>query len=217
METENLDFNFSQKENYRKGVINSLFYIENFISKGEEKSLINSIYEHDWRNVAGRRLQRWGGEVTPNGLILKDDETIPLFFQSICQRLHKSGIFPENEPNHILVNEYDGDQGIMHHQDGPAYYPRVCIITLEGSSALSFKKTFQSPTEVQNVIVEPRSLLIFEEELYTSYLHGIDNKWDDIVNEQTVNYENERGRIFPRTLRVSLTIRYVKPASMTLI
>jgi alkylated DNA repair protein alkB family protein 6 len=98
----------------------------------------------------------------------------------------------------------------MHHTDGPAYFPRVAILTLDGSAALSFKKSIKDKAN-QNIILFPKSLLIFEDELYRSYLHGIDKNWDDEVDELTINCENELGKLFPRTLRVSLTIRYVTP------
>ena len=37
---------------------------------------------------------------------------------------------PHRAPNHCLINEYTPGQGIMPHEDGGAYYPVVCTITL---------------------------------------------------------------------------------------
>jgi len=195
-------------DNNKKGSIPSLYYIENFISNEEEKDLFNNIYKMTWRNIAGRRVQSHGGNVTSNGLEI---EEIPDFLIPICNKLLHCGVF-ENLPNHILINEYDGDQGIMHHKDGPAYFPRVVIITLEGSTCLSFKEAISEKDSILNIILFPQSLLIFENDLYHSYLHGIENSWDDIKNEKTVNCEKDPiGKKYERTTRVSLTIRYVQP------
>lgn len=37
---------------------------------------------------------------------------------------------PHKGANHVLVNEYEPGQGIMPHQDGPAYWPVVATVSL---------------------------------------------------------------------------------------
>ncbi|RZC83328.1 hypothetical protein C5167_046116 [Papaver somniferum] len=52
----------------------------------------------------------------------------------ICE---EAGLFP-SPINHVLINEYLPDQGIMPHQDGPAYFPVVAIISLGSPAVMNF-------------------------------------------------------------------------------
>jgi hypothetical protein len=54
----------NQKSLWKKGKLDSLYYLDNYISGEEEKFLLTSIYENNWKNLAGRRVQSWGGNVT---------------------------------------------------------------------------------------------------------------------------------------------------------
>ncbi|KAL6009624.1 hypothetical protein ACLOJK_000052 [Asimina triloba] len=54
--------------------------------------------------------------------------------QKICER---TGLFP-SPINHVLINEYLPDQGIMPHQDGPAYFPVVAILSLGSPAVMNF-------------------------------------------------------------------------------
>ncbi|KAJ1020031.1 hypothetical protein NDA16_004311 [Ustilago loliicola] len=66
---------------------------------------------------------------------------MPDFFTSypdLITRLRNTGAFEASKhgkPNHCLVNEYLPGQGIMPHEDGPAYFAAVATISL-GSHAL---------------------------------------------------------------------------------
>jgi len=62
--------------------------------------------------------------------------------------------------------------------------------------------------------------MVFTEELYEKYLHGIEEVQEDVVSSNqesqfyTLNYTEEEDKAIPRTkLRHSLTIRYVQPVS----
>ena len=60
----------------------------------------------------------------------------------------KDKIFPEGViPNHILLNKYKPGDGIMPHKDGPAYYPFVCIISLNSTVLLNF---WESPNDARD-------------------------------------------------------------------
>eukprot|EP01126_Amoeba_proteus_P061165 TRINITY_DN8176_c0_g1_i1.p1 TRINITY_DN8176_c0_g1~~TRINITY_DN8176_c0_g1_i1.p1 ORF type:complete len:170 (+),score=16.26 TRINITY_DN8176_c0_g1_i1:214-723(+) len=150
-----------------------------------------------------------GGEPKASGMI---PVPLPPHFASLATRLVSFGIFnPSRQPNHVLVNEYDGDQGILHHKDGPVYYPCVAIITLNGSAMLSFKKEVYLDPVVQ-ILMEPRSLVIFQDDLFSHYFHGINPRiWEDVITPCTVNVKGryQIGEKVERTLRLSLTLRYV--------
>ncbi|XP_021848165.1 uncharacterized protein [Spinacia oleracea] len=193
------------------GSVPTVIYIPEFINDSEQTQLYNHIYQapiSKWKTLKNRRLQNWGGVVHEKGLISQD---LPPWLTRITQRIHeKLGIFPAS-PNHVLINEYLPDQGIMSHQDGPAYFPAASILSLgspvvmnftphlklsecngatesEGSSQNSGKSTaalLNSPSSF-SLLLMPGSLLIFKDLAYSDYLHGIEDNavqsFDGAVN-----------------------------------
>jgi alkylated DNA repair protein alkB family protein 6 len=224
-------FNFLESTGFKVGTIPNVYYVPDFITKEEEVWLLDQIYapqySFSWHQLKKRRLQNWGGTPQATGMI---EEPLPLWTKLVAKRLKNANIF-HKKPNHALVNEYEGDQGIMHHKDGPIYFPRVAILSLNGSAILSFKKQLSLDPE-EEVFLLPRSLLIFEELAYTTYFHGIDQLLNDTISLKTVNRSmvKERieinsdigqdlekdidisegiGKVYPRTIRTSITVRIV--------
>ncbi|EST05880.1 Alpha-ketoglutarate-dependent dioxygenase AlkB-like protein [Kalmanozyma brasiliensis GHG001] len=119
------------------------FYLSNFITEDEERFLTEAILsapKPKWKFLQNRRLQEWGGQMlTKNNTLMP--QPMPDFFTSypdLISRLRSTGAFDASkhgEPNHCLVNEYLAGQGIMPHEDGPAYFPAVATISL-GSHTL---------------------------------------------------------------------------------
>ena len=65
-----------------------------------------------------------------------------------------------------------------------------------------------------SLLLEPRSLLILQRDMYERYLHGIAMVEDDTVSSSIANLSHlatpvERGQVLKRTTRISLTIRHV--------
>ena len=139
----------------------------------------------------------------------------------------KDSIFhssPHRAPNHCLINEYLPGQGIHAHEDGDAYYPVVATVSLGSHVVLDIEPkrsdaTGEKPGDAQGwrVLQEPRSLLITNGELYTDYLHGInevniDEKLDGnyIANWSLLGDRTPfAGAQAVRETRVSLTFRDV--------
>ncbi|KAK6145010.1 hypothetical protein DH2020_021830 [Rehmannia glutinosa] len=65
-----------------------------------------------------------------------------------CRIYEESRLFP-SAINHVLINEYLPDQGIMPHQDGPAYLPVVAILSLGSPVVMNFvpHPRFENATE----------------------------------------------------------------------
>jgi alkylated DNA repair protein alkB family protein 6 len=110
-------------------------------------------------------------------------------------------------------------------QDGPAYHPVVCTVSLGASLCLNLYKSKDDgaldPEPIWRILQEPRSLLITTETLYTDYLHGIADIVEDVdLSAETVaNWELLRspeslsaGRNV-RATRTSLTYRDVMQVS----
>ncbi|KAM4697096.1 alpha-ketoglutarate-dependent dioxygenase alkB homolog 6 [Rhinophrynus dorsalis] len=200
------------------------YYIPDYISAAEEEYLLRQVYnapKPKWTQLSGRKLQNWGGLPHPRGMV---QEKLPTWLQTYADRISSLGVFGGHTANHVLVNEYKSGEGIMPHEDGPLYFPTVTTITLGSHTVLDFYIPLslgcaqdQVPkTEAErlalSLLLEPRSLLVLREDLYTSYLHGIQPLTDDCLSPAVANLGQCRAceeDTLPRGTRVSLTIRYV--------
>ncbi|KAG8448859.1 hypothetical protein GDO86_015800 [Hymenochirus boettgeri] len=199
------------------------YYIPEYISEAEEECLLRQIYnapKPKWTQLSGRKLQNWGGLPHARGMV---QEKLPHWLQSYTEKVSSLGVFGGHCANHVLVNEYKAGQGIMPHEDGPLYYPTVTTINLGSHAILDFYLPISQENQNQvpstederhilSLLLEPRSLLVIREALYTSYLHGISPQNDDTLNSTVVNLDccsANAGDTLERDTRVSLTIRYV--------
>ncbi|KAL0923191.1 hypothetical protein M5K25_007236 [Dendrobium thyrsiflorum] len=196
-------------EDYVVGSLPTLIYIPNFITEAEQSELLHHIYEVSatrWKNMKKRRLQNWGGVVHEKGLLPQE---LPPWLVKITKRIcENTSLFP-SAINHVLINEYLPDQGIMPHQDGPAYFPVVSILSLQAPVVIDFTphqkwrecsekerssteglSTSGQSSEVAmddflnesacslkddqcSLLLMPCSLLVFKDQAYSDYLHGI--------------------------------------------
>lgn len=215
-------------------VPDTIYYIPNFISPEEEAGLIGNVLaapKPKWTYLANRSLQNWGGLPHPKGMV---PERLPDWLTVYTRRLGKMGLFEGKEPNHILMNRYEPNQGIMAHEDGPLFYPTVTTINTGSHSVLNF---YAKPAEedstarryVFSLLLWPRSLLVLRHQAYTSYLHEIEELTTDMITRQgsgdSKNFANldavpaeelkpfsvdqEDRWTIPRQTRYSFTIRHV--------
>ena len=188
-----------------------------------------------WRQLTHRRLQTWPSDLVRDTLL--DAQPLPDWLEDpVVARLlsiparegEEPNIFansPHKRPNHVLINEYPPNTGIMPHKDGAAYHPVVCTVSLGSSLCLNLYKSKEDgaidPVPVWRILQEPRSLLVTTEELYTEYLHGIEPiPVDEDLSEKTIaNWDLLRAPSlyqsgnYPRQTRTSLTYRDVLKVS----
>ncbi|KAJ7630113.1 hypothetical protein DFH06DRAFT_706714 [Mycena polygramma] len=184
---------------YRLPGHDACYYLPNFLTEDEEEYLIRKIKEQPqqrWKQLANRRLQLWGGELTAKNILLAQDMPHCVeVYPDIIDRLKGTGIFtgsPHGKPNHIIMNEYLPGQGIMPHEDGPAYFPVVATISLGSHCVFHYYQYKQDsqvggagrsidPTPILSVLLEPRSVVISEHALYSSHLHAIREIQEDTI------------------------------------
>ncbi|KAJ6625973.1 hypothetical protein B0H10DRAFT_1870821 [Mycena sp. CBHHK59/15] len=181
---------------YRIPGHDACYYLPDFLTGDEEQYLIRKIKEYPqqrWKQLANRRLQLWGGELTSkNVLVTQAMPPCVDTYPDIIARLKTIGSFtasPHGAPNHIILNEYLPGQGIMPHEDGPAYFPVVATISLGSHAVFHYYQYKQDAlgatpesraegrsidsTPVLSILLEPRSVVISERSLYTTHLHAI--------------------------------------------
>ena len=209
-----------------------LLYLSEAVSENDADMLLRRINTKQWTSLRQRRLQHWGKK--PNAEIVEENEPLPNWLDHIANQLVAAGIFPSShKPNNVLINEYIPPLGgILHHTDGPCYFPCVAVLSLGGPVVLTFKPRLR-PEDVGvllakplcSVLLEPNSLLVFKETLYADYLHGIEvEKEADVLGEEEeeqvcVNSHVLReefksaasivGAKIEREMRTSLTFRFV--------
>ncbi|KAJ8266059.1 hypothetical protein GJAV_G00125440 [Gymnothorax javanicus] len=200
----------------------SVYYIPDFITEAEEAYLLQQVYrapKTKWTQLKNRRLQNWGGLPHPKGMLA---EKLPDWLQTYAEKISALGIFAGKTANHVLVNEYNPGEGIMPHEDGPLYHPTVSTISLGSHTLLDFYHPIDSDqTDVPqteesryllSLLVQPRSLLVLQDEMYQHFLHGIQEVAQDTLTDRVANLPLANasvGDCLSRGTRVSLTIRHV--------
>ena len=152
--------------------------------QGKEGTLLSS-----WKVLSGRRVKTFGGTVNAQKTI---GERLPNFLKDLCvriemdERVKETCSLPSSSSsslqqqqvlrlNHVLVNEYQPNEGISSHQDGPLYASFVCVVSLARDEIVSFAphEDFKDALKPFDVFVPRRSLLVFYGKSYDCYLHGI--------------------------------------------
>ena len=149
-----------------------------------------------WLQVHDRQLQCWGRQVEDdisccdyNSGVKRPEEEIPRYMTDIgdkiiasilCKVSECSGVDLMEHFDHVLINKYNADGGILHHTDGPRYQPFVAILSLGGPTVMSFRENLSSENigvksnkDIFSVVLMPNSLLVFTNEIYSNFLHGI--------------------------------------------
>jgi alkylated DNA repair protein alkB homolog 6 len=174
-------------ENFKLGKIPNIYYVEDFITKEEEEELISNIYNSktEWISLSNRKLQNSGGTPHHEGMI---EEEFPKHFQDVGNLLEQCGFTKKiGKMNQVLLNEYSDGKGISFHKDGPLYFEFAAILSLKSKAILEFKKDRNQKTPDASVLLNERSLLIFTEEAYTEYFHGIKSNMEETIDETCLN------------------------------
>ncbi|DBA81119.1 hypothetical protein WJX79_009076 [Trebouxia sp. C0005] len=196
--------------------LEGLHYIPNYLNESQHDRLLKDVHssKSKWTQVSGRRLQSYGGTVHEKwgGLL---QAPIPAWLQTTLSKIDQDFHLYDGAANHVLLNAYEPGQGILAHEDGPVYYPAACILSLGSSAVMHFRRKSHDGIEskpVASVLLMPGSLLVFNGEAYKDCLHGIDEVFEDVLDDSILNLEqcNQKvGAVLPRTVRHSLTIRRV--------
>ena len=188
--------------------------------QGKEGTLLSS-----WKVLSGRRVKTFGGTVNAQKTI---GERLPNFLKDLCLRIENDERVKETfslssssssslqqqqqqqvlRLNHVLVNEYQPNEGISSHQDGPLYASFVCVVSLARDEIVSFTphEDFKDALKPFDVFVPRRSLLVFYGKSYDCYLHGIRGGG----GRRRILGSKREGDDDDEKKRISLTFRHVK-------
>uniref|UniRef100_A0A069DPT5 Putative alkylated dna repair protein n=1 Tax=Panstrongylus megistus TaxID=65343 RepID=A0A069DPT5_9HEMI len=203
----------------------TIYYIPNFITENEEEYIINKVNnapKPKWTQLRNRRLQNWGGSPQPSGMIVED---IPQWLQIFLNKVNDLQLYDKGnlKANHVLINEYLPGQGIMPHVDGPLFYPTILTVTCGSHTILNFQKQLKNDEEIgldesskMSLLLERRSVVAVMDSMYTGYLHSIEERNEDKLDNIVLNINKTKfsiGDVLKRDTRISLTIRHVLKTS----
>lgn len=184
----------------QKPTINGLVLIEDFLSKKEEKELVDFIDSMPWLTDLKRRVQHYGFRYdyklrkTNDNLYLGP---LPDLFARLTKRLQDELIATENF-DQAIVNEYRPGEGIAQHIDcKPCFGKSIVSISLLSGVNMKFQEKLTGFSFEKNL--PPRSLALLEGDARYNWSHGIPNRRTDVVN----------GKPCSRSRRISLTFRKV--------
>lgn len=225
---------------HRVGGIPSVTYVPNYLTADDERQCLQMLQRtpKEMRNELKKRVvQEYGCtmcETCQQSFV--SDDNLPPWTKTLCETLVKDHIFtPTTYPNNVRVHEYAVGHGIAPHVDGPIYVPKVAILSLQSPVLMSFYPKqvahenvmehyedtfkFDGPIAKQkpifSIILEPRSLLIFAEDAYYAYPHGISDKAEDSLLEadcgKLINPDAVPAGVttLKRQPRVGVTIRHL--------
>ena len=152
--------------------------LHEFVTTEEASALEDVIFAPEgaqrwpWHDLANRRLQNLGGYPHPEGLLQED---LPSWARLVCERVERCdelncGLLL----NQVLLNEYQMGQGIAAHKDGDELYEKCAVILSLGEEAVMR----MTPDEGEggegfDIVLPPRSLLVFKGALFSNYTHCI--------------------------------------------
>ena len=174
--------------------------------------------------LRGRSCLPLGGTVTSKGLVPRDD--IPLWLSDIMDRVYSIFLVPQSlpRPNHALINAYEPGEGIMAHEDGPAYTPYATVLSLGSSAVFDFVSKSTDRKSMARMYLPIGSLLMFTDNAYKEVLHEYrSEKFDDLTGVYNLsNFDETRlgdsilrraDGVLVRGRRISITMRHVPLAA----
>jgi alkylated DNA repair dioxygenase AlkB len=181
-------------------VIDGLGYTPEFITREEERQLMEQIDARTWNTTLKRRTQHYEKTVFSSGDTTQKAPPIPEWCDFLVKRLLAQGIL-DVRPDQLIINEYDPRQGIGPHVDNvKAFADGIVSVSLGSGINMIFRHTASpkapSAGDRKDLYLERRSVLSLHNSARYDWRHEIAAKKSD--------EGIARGR------RVSLTFRKMK-------
>lgn len=186
-----------------------LWCVPEFVAEEMEGALTEFLHGAEqpggrsWQRLSKRRVLCLGGVPHPEGAIL---ERLPGPVGQVAAFLSEAIALPGAPANQCLANAYSAGEGIDPHFDGPAFKSAAAVLTLEGPAILHFRlvdwRARPELPRLLEVVLRPRSLLVFHGLAYEEYVHWIEHT--------PLESSSMSGEIISRApRRTSLTFRHL--------
>jgi len=180
-----------------------LIYLPDFISEGEEKSLVDQLDLAEWSDPIKRRVQQYGWRYDYNKRMIDGSARIgdmPEWAEDLARRLLDRGLV-SLLPDQVIVNEYRGKQGISKHIDKTDdFAEHIATISL----LQTWEMIFRQGNIKHQIPLERRSVTIMSGDARYRWTHEIPVRKTEPSRES-----NGKNKRISRDRRISLTFRKV--------
>lgn len=170
---------------------------KDYISESQEEKLLREIDNQPWVVDYDRRLQYYGfrNELEAPYDLVEFPVALPPEILKLSEKLVEANILLQ-QPDQVIINEYDPGQGIRPHKDRNYFENQICGVNLGSGCVMQFIKS----GEKIEVEIPRRSLYVMQDEARTKWKHAIPPRKKDKLD----------GNVKHRERRVSITYRKVK-------
>ena len=179
-----------------------LTYMRDFLSERDEKDIVLMIDQCDWHSDLKRRVQHYGWRYDYKARQIDLSMrlgSLPEWADNIARRLVSEGFLPLL-PDQVIVNEYNGKQGISKHSDSENFADGIATISLLESWEMVFRE--KGTKNVVPQMLHRRSVAIMQGDARYRWTHEIPNRMYK-TRRIKGSQQEKRGR------RISLTFRKV--------
>jgi alkylated DNA repair dioxygenase AlkB len=177
-------------------VIDGIRYVPGYLDQETHDRLLAAVDDHRWQTSVDHGVQVYGYSYDHRLGAAYCIGPLPDWAAAVAQRLHHDG-YAARMPNQLVANEYRPGAGIFDHQDQAVFGDVVISVSLGSTCVMRFTRPDRDGCE--ELLLEPKSLLVLSGEARWRWKHGIPGRASDVWD----------GRAYVRSRRVSLTFRAV--------
>ena len=180
--------------------ISGLQYVPEYLDPEGHDRLLAAVDLHSWQMSVDHGVQVYGYHYNHAKSEAYRIGDLPPWANDLAVRLWRDGLLP-NVPDQMVANSYPPGSGIFPHVDQAVFGNTIASVSLGSTCVMQFSNG--ESERVEELLLEPRSVLILSGEARWAWKHQIPPRDVDI-------WENQEK---PRSRRVSLTFR-VMPFSV---
>jgi alkylated DNA repair dioxygenase AlkB len=176
--------------------IAGLQYVPEYLDPEMHDRLLAAVDRHQWLASADHGVQIYGYRYSHTHRMAYRIGEIPVWATDLAVRLCRDG-FLSRVPDQMVANDYAPGSGIFAHVDPAVLGDTVASISLASTCVMRF--SHQESERTQELLLEPRSVLVLSGDAHWRWRHEIPARAVD-------TWQNDER---PRSRRVSLTFRVV--------
>jgi alkylated DNA repair dioxygenase AlkB len=173
-----------------------LQYVPEYLNAAAHDRLLAAVDSQPWLMSVDHRVQIYGYNYSHAKRAAFRIGDLPAWVTDLAVRLCDDGLLPK-VPDQLVANDYPPGSGIFAHIDQAVFGNVVASVSLGSTCVMRFSHGASGRTE--ELLLEPRSVLVLSDEARWSWQHEIPARTADTW------LDDER----PRSRRVSLTFRVV--------
>ena len=156
-----------------------LTYVEDFVSAGEERRLLDAVEALDFRTVtmrgqtARRTVRHFGLDYEYESGELVPGDPLPEALRFLRERC---AALVEREPEdlvQVLVSRYPAGAGIGWHRDAPMFGSKIAGVSLGASCRMRFQRMVGGERQTAAIELAPRSAYLLSGKARWSWQHSI--------------------------------------------